>query len=290
LRFTEGSLAETLDGGQCFRWYAEPLDKGRLWTGCFGEHLIQVKLAPGETDDLRPLQWRCIEENNTDTRESVRAYFAAETSLERLVDQIPWRGDAHLRRCIESFPGLRILRQPIGEALLCFLCSSTKQIVQIKQIVAELAERFGEPLANRWHTLPTWEKLASVSEKALRQCRLGYRARFIHETAQYLRDRPGFLAAVEAAPYPAAHAALQELPGVGAKVADCVLLFGAGKMEAFPVDTWVLKVMERRYALQGWKPPQMAHFGRVHFQPAPGLAQQYLFSAERKWEKLTAQG
>ena len=81
--------------------------------------------------------------------------------------------------------------------------------------------------------------------------------------------------------YPKAR--LLELPGVGEKVADCVLLFGAGKLEAFPVDTWVLKSLARRYGLTGWKPAQVAHFGRTHFGPLAGLAQQYLFSLERKF-------
>jgi len=72
-----------------------------------------------------------------------------------------------------------------------------------------------------------------------------------------------------------------ELPGVGAKVADCVLLFGAGKLEAFPVDTWILKAMAKRYDLTGWKPDQITHFGRQHFGPLAGLAQQYLFAYER---------
>jgi N-glycosylase/DNA lyase len=68
---------------------------------------------------------------------------------------------------------------------------------------------------------------------------------------------------------------------VGEKVADCVLLFGAGRLEAFPVDVWILKTMERRYGLAGWKPAQVAQFGRAHFGPLAGLAQQYLFAWER---------
>ena len=79
-----------------------------------------------------------------------------------------------------------------------------------------------------------------------------------------------------------AKARLMELPGVGEKVADCVLLFGAGRLEAFPVDTWILKSLARRYHLTGWKPAQVAHFGRTHFGPLAGLAQQYLFAWERK--------
>ena len=74
-----------------------------------------------------------------------------------------------------------------------------------------------------------------------------------------------------------------ELPGVGEKIADCVLLFAAGRLEAFPVDVWIFKAMAQRYGLAGWKPAQIAHFGRTHFGPLAGLAQQYLFAWERKF-------
>jgi N-glycosylase/DNA lyase len=173
--------------------------------------------------------------------------------------------------------------------LLGFLCSATKQIVQIKQMVALLAERHGSPIrvaegpgAPPQHALPTWAQLATIPEAELRSCLLGFRARFIHETALFLAQRPGWLEETEILPYAAAKARLMELPGVGEKVADCVLLFGAGKLEAFPVDTWVLKSLARRYGLDGWKPAQVAHFGRTHFGPLAGLAQQFQFSWERK--------
>ncbi|MEJ1973341.1 MAG: hypothetical protein WDM96_13035 [Lacunisphaera sp.] len=96
------------------------------------------------------------------------------------------------------------------------------------------------------------------------------------------RRRPDWLAEIEHLPYAAAKERLLELPGVGEKVADCVLLFGAGRLEAFPVDTWVLKSLARRYDLNGWKPAQVAHFGRTHFGSFAGVAQQYLFAWERR--------
>jgi len=211
-----------------------------------------------------------------------------------LTDSLPWRSDPHLAQCITAFPELRLLRQPFGETLLGFLCSATKQIVQIKQIVALLAERHGteigrartplraEAATKRLAALPTWAELADVPESELRQCLLGFRAKFIHATARHIAQRPGWLEETENLPYAAAKARLLGLPGVGEKVADCVLLFGAGKLEAFPVDTWILKSLERRYHLTAWKPTQVAHFGRTHFGPLAGLAQQYLFAWERK--------
>jgi len=140
-----------------------------------------------------------------------------------------------------------------------------------------------KPAPTAFHCLPTWPQLAALPERELRACRLGFRAGYIHDTARFLAKTPGWLDATAALPYAAAHARLCELPGVGAKIADCVLLFGAGKLEAFPVDTWILKALARRYGLDGWKPAQVAQFGRAHFGPLAGLAQQYLFAYERKF-------
>jgi N-glycosylase/DNA lyase len=215
----------------------------------------------------------------------LKIYLGFDADLAAQIDALPWRNDPHLARCFAAFPGLRILRQPFGETLLCFLCSATKQIVQIKQMTALLANRHGAEIAPGYRRLPSWDELANVSELELRNCQLGFRARYIHETARVLAEHPGWLAETGTLDYPEAKRRLCALPGVGEKVADCVLLFGAGRLEAFPVDVWILKTMERRYGLSGWKPVQVAQFGRAHFGPLAGLAQQFLFAYERSDSK-----
>lgn len=257
-------LAELLDGGQAFRWHRDA-DRPGAWLGRWANHT--ARLAPAGDS----LVWSGVA-----TPAAVERYFANDRDWTDLIDRLPWRSDPHLARCLAAFPGLRILRQPFGETLLGFLCSATKQIVQIKQMLALLAARLGEDDA-----LPTWPRLAAASETELRACQLGFRAGYIKRTAEFLAARPGWLEETETLPYPEAKARLCQLPGVGEKVADCVLLFGAGRLEAFPVDTWILKVMSRHYGLAGWTPAQVAHFGRTHFGPAAGLAQQYLFAWER---------
>lgn len=269
-RPSPGTLAETLDGGQAFRWHGAD----GVWTGQWAEQSVQLRFAAGA------LQWRS---QNQAAGHALVRYLALDTDWPALTDSLPWRSDAHLAQCTAAFPGLRILRQPFGETLLGFLCSATKQIVQIKQMVALLAERHGKEIAPGCHRLPTWAEFAEIPEKDLRQCLLGFRAKYIHATARFLAARPGWLEETERLPYAAAKARLVELPGVGEKVADCVLLFGAGQLAAFPVDTWVLKSLARRYGLEGWKPAQVAHFGRTHFGPLAGLAQQYLFAWDRRF-------
>jgi N-glycosylase/DNA lyase len=270
-------LAEILDGGQAFRWHR---DAAGVWTGIWGDCAVRLRLAAGAG-----LQWSAPAARAAAAGPALAEYLRAGDDTSAEADALPWRSDPHLARCLAAFPGLRLLRQPLGETLLGFLCSATKRIAQIKQMVALLAERQGAPLdaaPSAFHRLPTWVELAGASEADLRACRLGFRARHIRATAQFLAGHPGWLEETAAAPYPAARDRLALLPGVGAKVADCVLLFGAGRPEAFPVDTWILRAMARHYGLSGWKPAQVAHFGRAHFGPRAGLAQQYLFAWERR--------
>jgi N-glycosylase/DNA lyase len=286
VRLEPAILAELLDGGQAFRWTRQ---QDGDWLGLWDCHAARVRLDPSNG-----LEWS-VPGNATAADESaLAAYFDAGRDAAGVADLLPWRTDAHLARCIESLPGLRILRQPLGETLLCFLCSSAKRIAQIKQMAALMAERLGSPLDSasgvarggpsraRFRRLPTWPELAAATEADLRGCLLGFRARHVHQTARFLAAHPGWLGETEALPYPEARERLCSLPGVGEKIADCVLLYGGGRLEAFPVDVWILKAMERRYGLAGWNPRQVAHFGRMHFGPLAGLAQQYLFAWERK--------
>ena len=263
------SFKETLDGGQAFCW-----------------HSIDEYSFEGVVLDI-PLRL-CWEEGNvqwtssaaTDKAEKfLKDYLGTDNAYQTYYDTIPWRSDGHLKRCTEAFPQLRILRQPHGETLLGFLCSATKQIVQIKEMIQLVRDRFGKTVTENFNQLPTWETLSQVEESALRECKFGFRAANIHKTSLMNLD----LQAIGALDYEHAKEELCKLPGVGEKVADCVLLFGYHQLEAFPVDTWIIKVMKRHYGLEDWTPKQIAHFGRSHFGAYAGLAQQFLFAWERNF-------
>lgn len=274
-------LAETLVGGQAFRWEAAPEpDGGATWTGVWSDHVAQLRRAP---DGM--LRWRAPDRGAERTAAALPRYLGLDAGWDVRAAALPWRSDPHLARCLREFGGLHLLRQPFGETLLAFLCSATKRIAQIREMLALLAARHGAPIPGGprgARRLPTWSELALVPERELRGCLLGFRARHIHATARFLAAQPGWLEATEAAPYGEARARLLDLPGVGGKIADCVLLFGAGRAEAFPVDTWIRQALERHYGLAGWKPEQVAHFGRAHFGPDAGFAQQLLFAWERR--------
>jgi N-glycosylase/DNA lyase len=269
-------LAELLDGGQAFRWNRRP---DGAFEGGWGPHHVRVR--PTATNDGALEFSAPTHADPALTAEALHRYLAGPPADE---NALPWRSDPHLAACMDACPGLRILRQPFGETLLGFVCSATKQIVQIKRMLELLAASHGRataPEPDAWRSLPTWEDLARVPEPALRACGLGFRARHVAAIAAHLAAEPGWLAVTENAPYPEAKARLLGLPGVGEKIADCVLLFGAGRLEAFPVDTWIVKAMARRYGLLHWKPAQVALFGRIHFGAQAGLAQQFLFAYER---------
>ena len=267
-------LQELVDGGQSFRWSRQP-ESRHLWQGVFGKVVLQIQQqANGEVSFRQP--------SEQEAEDTIFKYFGAEVDWETMIDRLPWRSDAYLEECIESFRGLRILRQPFGETLFGFLCSTAKQINQIKQCCEQVAKAFGPELFEGVFGWPGWKVLAEVPEEDLRKCKLGYRAKYIAAIARTLAKDPLFEQKVLNADYEEARQLLMTLPGVGEKVADCVLLFGGGKLEAFPVDTWMIKVMSRIYRLENWDSAKIAHFGRVHFGAAAGLAQQFLFARERQ--------
>jgi N-glycosylase/DNA lyase len=265
------SLPEQLDGGQCFRWSR---DEAEIWTGVFGDTVASLRSG------CTGLEWRAPS-HDVKAEAALRYYLDAEGVQAGLAEALPWRSDAVLHGAMKACPGLRILRQDPHEALLGFLCSSNKRILQIRTMVAAMAVKMGKPLAGGFHSLPTWGALLKADDALLRSCALGYRASFIRGTAEKLAARPDWASEFAALPTPALMAELQSLPGVGPKVASCVALFGFGRLESFPVDTWVVQALGSAYGLLGWKPAQLEEFGRLHFGAGAGLAQQFLFSAAR---------
>ena len=270
--WSQVGFEETVDGGQAFRW--KQLDDG--YEGRWGDNVVRLRHLDGKTEFAIP------KESDLRKAESALAtYFATETDFAALSDALPWRNDPTLKVSIEHFQGLRILRQPFAETLFCFLCSSTKQIPQIKAICEAVALDLGDTLDDGSHALPTWSTIAAAGEEPLRKAKLGYRARYIYQTACFLKDKPGWLEETEFAPTAEGRERLMQLPGVGRKIADCTLLFGASRLDAFPIDTWVEKILSRAYQLENWKLPQLQDFSRIHFGTTAGYAQQYLFAAAR---------
>jgi N-glycosylase/DNA lyase len=213
-----------------------------------------------------------------------------EISLSGVLATFP--DDEPMRAAVAACRGLRLLRQDPWECLASFILSSTKQIVQIRQIVALLCERFGEPVAVPDGGCPAFafpapERIAAAGEDELRACKMGFRAPNLRAAARMMAAGEVDLGRLAATPTDAARAELMRLPGVGRKIADCVLLFAYGFQDAFPVDVWVMKALQhfyfprRRVALA-----RLQKFTASHFGPYAGYAQQYLFHYARVHSKL----
>jgi N-glycosylase/DNA lyase len=185
--------------------------------------------------------------------------------------------DRHMAAAIEHAKGLRLIRQDSWECLVSYICSQASHIRKIRKNVEGLSEAFGEPvyLENRAsYAFPAPGAMDDLGK--IRAARTGYRAQYLYAANRSV-DRKA-LQRISAMPYAAAKEALMELEGVGHKVADCVLLFGLGFLNAFPVDVWVKRAVQTCY-FDGLERScaQVREFGQAHFGQYAGYAQQYLF-------------
>jgi N-glycosylase/DNA lyase len=193
--------------------------------------------------------------------------------------------DEPMRAAVSHCHGLRLLRQDPWECLASFILSSTKQIVQIRQIIALLCERFGERLApeppfggTALRSFPLPGRIAVSSETELRECKMGFRAKALLGAARAVADGKLDLENIRSLDYAAAQAELMKLHGVGKKIADCVLLFAYGFDSAFPVDVWVERALQELYfPKRRASHKRLLKFAATHFGPHAGYAQQYLF-------------
>ena len=188
-----------------------------------------------------------------------------------------------MNAAVASCRGLRLLRQDPWECLASFILSSTKQIVQIRQIVSLLCSRFGEAVTvpageKPVFTFPSAGKIASANESELRDCKMGFRAPGLLAVAQQIDSGEFDLEKLRAMSYAEARHQLMTLRGVGGKIADCVLLFAYGFDSAFPVDVWIERALQELYfPRRRANQKRLQKFAATHFGPHAGYAQQYLF-------------
>lgn len=191
---------------------------------------------------------------------------------EKIASALSGDGRAHIERAIEASRGIRILHQDKWEALCSFIVSQNNNIPRIKKIIETMSAVYGEKIEGGY-SFPTPEALRDAGEEKIFELKTGFRAKYIIDAASKVASGELDLSSVsKAKTYSEAEQMLLSVKGVGAKVAACALLFGFGRLEAFPVDVWIKRVMEKRFG--GMLDP--AIFGDV-----AGIAQQYLFYYER---------
>jgi N-glycosylase/DNA lyase len=266
----EYDLGRTFDSGQAFRWQWV----GGGWEGVIGRRWVRCEQGRDQilaTTTGSPGDWAWL----TD-------YLQTEVRLQEVLDAFP-ASDPHLQAAVEACRGLRLLRQDPWECLASFILSSTKQIIQIRQIIRLLCQRFGPPIltpreGELLYAFPAPETLAQLSEMDLRACKAGFRAAALRAAAMEVAR--GDLPLEELCSWPTARARdrLIQLRGVGEKIANCVLLFAFGKADAFPLDVWVRRALTQLY-FRGRAPgrEELAQFVARHFGTQAGYAQQYLF-------------
>jgi len=267
--FENYDLAATLCSGQAFRWKLQSLGWESVVAGRW-IRLNQTAKGIGAETALPQSDWRWL-----------RHYLQLDLDFPSVLKSFP--PDEHLTRASSACAGLRLLRQDPWECLASFILSSTKQIVQIQQIVELLCERFGEPVtisegAERWFSFPSATRLAACTESELRACKMGFRAPYLSAAARMVAAREIDLEALKDLNVLQARAELIRIPGVGRKIADCVLLFGFGFQKAFPVDVWIMKALRQLYFPgRRVKQPRLIAFSEKYFGENAGYAQQYLF-------------
>ncbi len=260
----------TFDCGQCFRWDREA---DGSYTGVVGTSAVNIGINDGRlTID------NCTEEEYNefwrDYLDMDRDYGAIKARLSA--------DDEIMRKAVEYGYGIRMLRQEPWETVISFIISQNSNIPRIKKCISALCENFGESIGfyrgiERF-SFPGMEILSELSQEDLAPCRLGYRDKYIIETAKAIASDGGrTLAAARDMSFTDAESYIRSLHGVGPKVANCILLFGLLKYESFPLDVWMKRIMSEMYDFQENDLKGMTAYAREHYGEFSGIAQQYLF-------------
>lgn len=257
-------LEKTLNSGQVFHWVRH----GRGFAGAIAETPVYLEQV-GETIRFSGGQSKLVAH-----------YFALDHPLSEILETFP--ADPVIKVALSYGRGLRIIRQPPWECLATFLTSALKQVQHIRAISLAIRSRFGRRLP--WNEMevfsyPEPEKVAEITVAELLECKLGFRAANLLATAQKVASGAVDLRALGDLPTIDARAALCEFPGVGEKIANCVLLFAYGRLEAVPVDVWIARVLNEVYFAGRSKVPlrELKAFASDYFGSYAGYAQQYLF-------------
>ena len=259
------SLSQTFDCGQCFRWTALP---DGSFSGVAGGKSVRVSLQNGSL---------VIDGAKEADRAFWQSYFDLDTDYAAIRDELSGLHPV-LREAAAYASGIRILRQEPFEALCSFIISQNNNIPRIRGIVQRLCESFGERLSDGAFAFPSVEALCRCSVEDLAPLRAGFRARYLKDAAQKVASGEVDLNACRTLDYEAARAELMKITGVGVKVADCTLLYGMHRTEAFPMDVWMKRAMSTLF-------PELSPDA---FGKNGGIAQQYIFHYSRMHASLFA--
>lgn len=266
----------TINSGQVFLW-----DRiGDTWYGIDGGDVIVVK---------KPFKI-------ASSRKKAAAFFRSDDDIPRILSQI--RADPLVRRAVDRFPGLRLVRQDPFQCYISFICSSNSTIQNIRRMLKNLCAKFGDRIeheGSEFFSFPRPERLADATARELLSCGLGFRARYVREAARAADSGGIDFEHLRKTDYQTALDALKIIPGIGNKIADCILLFSLDMMESFPIDRWTQRILQKYYpkifdsvggnSLTAKKYMHLHEKIVDYFGPYAGYSQQFLFKLERDLNK-----
>ena len=262
-------LAATLQSGQVFHWNQ---NADASWSGLIGSMPVRVSEKN-----------RCLVVHEGD-HGTIARHFALDHPLEQIAAAFP--NDPMSQAALSACEGMRILRQPRWECTATFITSSMKQVAHIRSMSLAIRERIGtRPEGSKIQAYPSFEKLAGSTESVLRDCGLGYRAANLLQTARILAEDKLNLDTIAKQKTPMLRKSLTTLPGVGVKVANCILLFAYERLDAVPIDTWIHRILLTMRGGRHGTATELANYARRRLGPYAGYVQQYLFHHARSLKR-----
>jgi N-glycosylase/DNA lyase len=263
------NLNHTLDCGQVFRWGRD----GNCWTGVVKDQVIRISQENGEllVDSKLPAEF-------------FSHYFRFDDNLLSIYKNID--RDLLINRAIRKYSGLRLVRQDPWECLISYMLSTASNIPIIQKRISLLSQLFGQELEPGYFSFPDPETLANADLSTLDKCKMGFRTVRIKDAAVEVSSGGLDLEVLFRLEYKYARDYLMRIRGIGEKVADCVLLYAYGKLEAFPVDTHIRQIIQHYHIDDSFfensaSLSKMGDWGRKYFGPYCGYAQQYLYYQKR---------
>lgn len=231
-------IHSTINSGQYFLWEK----RNNSWYGIYEESVLKITL-PENNDNLI---------HEYDSFPGIGNWhqhvFRFDDKYDEIIDEIS-RKDQVVKNITKKYIGLRIMRQKPIQCIVSFLCSSNNNIPRIRLILRNLSRKFGKKVEwnnNTFYTFPTLKTLSTISQAELLHCGFGYRAEYVRKSVKSIVDQEIDMQLIKDSDYTKSKQEILKLSGVGEKIADCILLFSFDKIEAFPMDTWIIKLFQEK--------------------------------------------
>ena len=288
----------TINSGQTFLWQK----KRDAWYGIHTDHVLKLSFDAQQLDQGKG---RIKYESFPEDRGWEKRLFRMDDDIDKILNTISF--DPLIRNSVMRFRGLRVMRQDPVQCMISFLCASNINIQRIRRILFNICKRFGKKMivnGDQFFTFPRPRDLHKANIAELVSCGTGYRAKSIKMLAAKMHDKEIVPDELIRMSYEEAKRSLLDIYGIGDKTADCILLFSLEKLEAFPIDTWIARMLSNKYKIligenKKGNSSQKYHLShqqyrflsnhmRTHFGIYAGYAQQYLYYysrhlAGRKW-------